>query len=136
MGQVNIRYLALLVRRLIDRLDGMIRKREVLLRSVERCGKNETCSEKMDPFLVHLHLEPLDTLEASSISDPKSSALYLPGEADSSGIVFQPTKIDHQFVCECDPCTCEVQVEEIEQTGLNAPVSKVSEDFRKHSKTE
>jgi len=122
-GDDNIRSLALVTRRLCDNLDDMIKKREVLLRCIERCRKNERLDEKVDPFMLRWKLEPLETLD--TLSDTNAT-LYFPTEVDPDGFALRPSKIDHHLLCECNPCTCEVQAEEVDQTGLNAPIGRVS----------
>lgn len=122
-GQENIRHLALLTRTVVDRLDDMIKKRETLLRCVERCRKNEMDSEIIDPFLYHWKLE---SSQKAELSQENKSKAVLPNGIDLGGYAFIPSKIDHHLICECDPCTCEVQTEEIDQSGLNAPISKVN----------
>ncbi|CAL8111676.1 unnamed protein product [Orchesella dallaii] len=125
-GDENIRSLALVTRRLSDKLDDMIKKREVLLRCIERCRKNERLDEKVDPFMLRWKLEPLETLD--SLSD-QNTTLYFPTEVDPDGFALRPSKIDHHLLCECNPCTCEVQAEEVDQTGLNAPISKFIREY-------
>lgn len=130
VGDDNIRNLALITRRVNDRLDEMLKKREFLLRCIERCRRNETYSEKMDPFLVHWQLEPLETLDSAS---EHGSQIYFPSEgepADGKGFMYRPPKIDHTLVCDCDPCVCEVATEEDPnnqgENGMNTPINKVS----------
>jgi hypothetical protein len=92
------------------------------MRSCERLRKLERLEEKVDPFLRRWGL----TLWEEDVDDVFS----LRKKDDENGsddilnkFTLRVGGITHQFDCDCNPCTCELEGEG--RTGLNAPINTV-----------